>query len=132
MIYAIGILDDVRQAHEYAVQKYIGRPTGIPDERMIYYPIWSTWARYKRDVDHGVVQKFANEILKYGFPNSQLEIDDLWEVCYGSQTVDREKFPSMRNTVDQLKAKGFRVTIWTHPFINKGCEPWYSEALNKG
>ncbi|XP_063829756.1 myogenesis-regulating glycosidase-like [Ostrinia nubilalis] len=132
LIYAIGIFEDVRKAHEYAVERYLEKPTGIPDEKMITYPIWSTWARYKRDVNHDVVLKFADEILKYDFPNSQLEIDDLWETCYGSQTIDKERFPNMKGTVDQLKEKGFRVTIWSHPFINKGCEPWYSDAKEKG
>ncbi|XP_037292253.1 myogenesis-regulating glycosidase [Manduca sexta] len=132
LVYAIGIFDDVKQAHQYAVEKYLLKPVGIPDERMIQFPIWSTWARYKRSVSHNVVLKYAEEISGYGFPNSQLEIDDLWEVCYGSQTVDVRRFPNLKTTVDALKAKGFRVTMWTHPFINKGCEPWYSEAKAKG
>lgn len=132
LVYAIGIFDDVRKAHEYAVDRYLLKPKGIPDERMIKYPIWSTWARYKRDVDHDVVLKFADEIKSYDFPNSQLEIDDLWEICYGAQTVDVTRFPDMKNTVDKLKEKGFRVTIWTHPFVNKGCEPWYTDAKTKG
>lgn len=99
---------------------------------MITHPIWSTWARYKRDIDHDVVMKFADEILKNNFKNSQFELDDLWEICYGSLTVDTDKFPDMKFTVDSLKKKGFRVTVWAHPFINKGCEPWYSEAKTKG
>lgn len=127
-----GIFEDVRKAHEYAVEKYLEKPTGIPDEKMIKYPIWSTWARHKRDVNHDVVLKFADEINKHGFPHSQLEIDDHWETCYGSQTIDEGRFPNMKGTVGQLKEKGFRVTLWTHPFINKGCEPWYSEAKEKG
>ncbi|KAL4713789.1 hypothetical protein ACJJTC_012306 [Scirpophaga incertulas] len=132
LIYAIGIFDDVRMAHEYAIEKYLGKPSGIPDEKMIRYPVWSTWAKYKRDIDHDVVLKFADDINKHGFPNSQLEIDDLWELCYGSLTVDVDRFPDMKNTVKLLKEKGFRVTLWVHPFINKGCEPWYSEAKKKG
>ncbi|XP_004925059.1 myogenesis-regulating glycosidase [Bombyx mori] len=132
LVYALGIFGDVKQAHQFAVEKYLNKPKAIPDERMIKYPIWSTWARYKRDVNHDVVLKFADEINKNGFPNSQMEIDDLWEICYGSQTVDIRRFPDMKDMVGKLKAKGFRVTLWTHPFINKGCEPWYSEAKAKG
>ncbi|KAJ0175335.1 hypothetical protein K1T71_009476 [Dendrolimus kikuchii] len=132
LVYVVGIFEDVKKAHQYAVDKYLGRPKGIPDARMITYPIWSTWARYKRNVNAAVVLKFADKINKYGFPNSQLEIDDLWEVCYGSQTVDRRRFPNMRAIVRALKAKGFRVTLWTHPFINKGCEPWYTIAKKNG
>lgn len=130
--YAIGIFEDVRKAHEYAVDNYLGKPTGIPDERMIAYPIWSTWAKYKTNIDDEVVQQFADEILANNFQSSQLEIDDLWEVCYGSLTIDTSRFPNMRSTVQNLKRKGFRVTVWAHPFINKGCEPWYSEAKQKG
>lgn len=130
--YAIGIFENVRKAHEYAVETYLGKPNGYPDERMIAHPIWSTWARYKTDIDNDIVDKFANEILSYNFKNSQYEIDDLWETCYGSLTIDTSRFPNMKSTVENLKKKGFRVTLWAHPFINKGCEPWYSEAKEKG
>lgn len=132
MDYVIGIFDDVRQAHEYAVDVILKKPKGHPDERMLTHPIWSTWARHKRNISHDVVLKFADEITEHGFPNSHIEIDDLWEKCYGSQTVDARRFPDMKSTVDALKDKGFRVTLWTHPFINKDCEPWYTEAKEKG
>ncbi|XP_034833124.1 myogenesis-regulating glycosidase-like isoform X2 [Maniola hyperantus] len=132
MSYVIGIFDNVREAHEHAVATVLGKPTGYPDEKMLKSPIWSTWARYKSAVNHDVVLAFADEINRYNFTNSQFEIDDLWEICYGSLTVDVARFPNMSNTVSALKAKGFRVTIWMHPFMNKNCEPWYTDALNDG
>lgn len=133
LIYAIGIFQDVRKAHEYAVEWYLKKPTGIPDERMITYPIWSTWARYKRDIDHNQVLSFADQIKAKDFPNSHLVIDDHWETCYGSLSVDSERFPEgLKKTVDVLKEKEYRVVIWIHPFINKGCEPEYSNAKNNG
>lgn len=130
--YDIAIFDDVRKAHEYAIAQYLKKPTGYPDELMIKYPIWSTWARYKTLVNHDVVLAFADEITQNGFPNSQFEIDDLWEICYGSLTVDVLRFPSMKNTIDILRTKGYRTTMWAHPFLNKGCEPWYTDAKNAG
>lgn len=133
LIYAIGVFDDARKAHEYAVERYLNKPVGIPDEKMVTFPIWSTWAKFKRAIGHNVVLQFADEIIKHGFSNnSQYEIDDLWEICYGAQTVDVRRFPDMKTTVEALKSKGYRVTMWTHPFINKGCEPWYTEAKTKG
>ncbi|XP_039758521.1 myogenesis-regulating glycosidase-like [Pararge aegeria] len=130
MPYVIGIFDNVREAHEHAVATVLGKPTGYPDEKMIRSPIWSTWARYKSAINHDVVLEFADEINRYNFSNSQFELDDLWEICYGSLTVDVNRFPNMSNTVSALKSRGFRVTIWMHPFMNKGCEPWYTDALN--
>ena len=99
---------------------------------MVRNPVWSTWARYKIYVDTDTVMKFAGEIVENGFKNSQLEIDDEWEDCYGALTFRKSKFANIKSTTDALKALGFRVTLWIHPFINSNCEPWYTNAKNKG
>lgn len=130
--YKIGIASDARKAHLIAIEKFLKKPTGFPDERMVRHPIWSTWARYYKDISDSVLHSFADEILQYGFNNSQLEIDDLWETCYGSTEFDTNKFPNIKALTDALKSKGFRVTLWVHPFINKDCEPYYTNALNSG
>ncbi|XP_034833180.1 myogenesis-regulating glycosidase-like [Maniola hyperantus] len=130
--YDLWFFDDPKQAHQHAVDTYLGKPSGIPDYRMIQYPVWSTWARYSREIDQDSLWAFANEIRDSGFPNAQFEIDDLWEICYGSLTVDERKLPDLKQLVQDIKGLGFRVSIWVHPFINKDCEPWYSDALIKG
>uniref|UniRef100_A0A1I8MXX3 Glycosyl hydrolase n=1 Tax=Musca domestica TaxID=7370 RepID=A0A1I8MXX3_MUSDO len=131
-VYHIGVADNAKTAHMHAVETLLGHPTSYPDERMVKYPIWSTWALYKADINDQIVRGFGDAILKYGFENSQLEIDDDWEDCYGALTFRKSKFPNIKQLTDDLKAKGFRVTLWIHPFINKNCEPTYSDALNKG
>lgn len=130
--YYIGIGRDARQVHMEAVNRFLGKPRGHPDERMVKHPVWSTWARYKRDINEVVVQEFADEVTRYGFKNSQIEIDDDWEVCYGALTFRESKFPDVKALTTKLKANGFKVTLWVHPFINEGCEPWYGEAKEKG
>lgn len=130
--YDFWLLSDVKAAHKHAVENYLGKPKGLPDYRMVQHPVWSTWAQYSQDVDAKKVLEFARTINAHGFNNSQIEIDDLWETCYGSLTIDEKKFPNFTDTVKELKDLGFRVTIWLHPLINYNCEPWYSEALNKG
>lgn len=130
--YKIGIASDARQAHLKAVEHFLKKPLGYPDEKMTTYPIWSTWAKYRRDIDAIIVQEYADEIINNGFNNSQMDIDDMWETCYGSLEFNATKFPSIKSVTDALKTKGFRITLWVHPFINKGCEPYYTEALDKG
>lgn len=131
--YRIGIAKDPREAHLKAVERFLKKPTGLPDETMVKFPIWSTWARYKRDINEDIVRTFATEIKTKGFKNSQFEIDDDWEQCYGSLTVNMTKFPDMNGLTTWLRdEQGYRVTLWIHPFINEGCEPWYSEARDNG
>ncbi|KAF7399010.1 hypothetical protein HZH66_006907 [Vespula vulgaris] len=127
--YEIGVFRNPRVAHEYVVNNHLGKPTGHPNERMIKHPIWSTWARYKANISEYPVEDFALEIIQHGFNNSQLEVDDNWETCYGSAEFDRSKFPFPIRLTDILHYRGFRVTLWIHPFINKNCEPAYSTAL---
>ncbi|XP_055850100.1 myogenesis-regulating glycosidase [Episyrphus balteatus] len=130
--YQIGIGSDAKVAHMYAVKNILGIPTGHPDERMVQYPIWSTWALYKAEINDTIVREFGNKILQNNFKNSQLEIDDDWEDCYGALTFRKNKFPNIKQLTDDLKAQGFRVTLWIHPFINKNCTATYNEALQKG
>lgn len=127
--YELGVFGNPKAAHQYVVQTHLGKPTGHPNERMIRHPIWSTWARYKANVTEARVESYADEIIANNFNNSQIEIDDNWETCYGSAKFDPVKFPNVRALTRRLKRKGFRVTLWIHPFINRGCEPAYSTAL---
>lgn len=53
---------------------------GHPNRKMIERPIWSTWAKFKRDVNDEVVLEFAKEIVDNGYPDGQFELDDDWEV----------------------------------------------------
>lgn len=130
--YYIGVGKNPKEVHMKAVKEFLKKPTGVPDRRMVEHPIWSTWARYKRDVNESIVEEFAREIKDNGFENSQFEIDDDWEVCYGALEFRESKFKNIKKFTDSLKQLGFRVTLWIHPFINKGCEPWYSTAMENG
>ncbi|XP_031624032.1 myogenesis-regulating glycosidase-like [Contarinia nasturtii] len=128
--YNLGFGKDAKQAQRKAVELFLKKPSAVPDVRMVEFPIWSTWARYKRNISEDTIKTFASEIKLFKFNNSQLEIDDDWEICYGSLTFNRTRFPYIRRLTDNLREQGFRVTLWVHPFINKNCEPWYSEARN--
>ena len=82
----------------------------------------STWAKYKANINQTTVLDFAKQINKNNFPNSQIEIDDKWEKCYGTLKFDNKKFPNTTDMVSQLHKMGFRVTLWLHPFINNNCQ----------
>ncbi|XP_050451127.1 myogenesis-regulating glycosidase isoform X4 [Cataglyphis hispanica] len=127
--YKLGVFLNPKAAHQDMV-KILGKPMGQPNQRMIRHPIWSTWARYKTNVTEKIVESYADEIIANKFNNSQIEIDDNWETCYGSAVFDPVKFPNVSALMQRLKQKDFRVTLWIHPFINQGCEPAYSTALN--
>lgn len=128
--YTIGISTDARAAHLHAVEQFLGKPSGYPNVNMVKYPVFSTWAKYQRDINDTVVQEFANQIITNGYEESQFEIDDDWEDCYGALAFRASKFPDIKATVAALKAKKFRVTLWIHPFINVDCAAIYKVATD--
>lgn len=81
--YRIGGSVNARETHINVINRILGKPKGLPDERLIRYPIWNTWVRYGRTINQEKIADFANEITQYGFKCSLLDIDDFWEDCYG-------------------------------------------------
>jgi hypothetical protein len=59
--------------------KKLLRIVGHPDEWVIRHPIWTTWAKYKKDITDDIVVGFAQDIADHGF-TGQIEIDEFWEV----------------------------------------------------
>ncbi|KAF5297325.1 hypothetical protein FQA39_LY12164 [Lamprigera yunnana] len=146
--YTIGLLEHAKEAHLHAVQHFLGKPTGHPNYKMIERPIWSTWARYKKDVNDAIVREFAKEIADNDYSDGQIEIDDDWEVskttwfnistvtifqdCYGALTFRDSKFSGINETVTYIKSLNFRVTLWVHPFINLDCKKYLETARKYG
>ncbi|CAG9859821.1 unnamed protein product [Phyllotreta striolata] len=123
---------DSKEAHLFAVNNYLGKPTGHPNEKMIRNPIWTTWPKYKKYIDDDKVREFAKSIAAHNF-SGQLEIDEDWEVCFGSHVFNKAKFPNISSTVDYIKSLGFgTVTLWINPFVNNDCQNYSKEGLEKG
>lgn len=119
---------NVRVAHIHAVKNFLGKPSSLPDIRRVRLPIWSTWVKYKENIDEKIVYNYAEEIAQQGY-GGQIEIDDNWESCYGSLTPNENKFPDLKKLVNNIKRLNFTVTIWVHPFVNIDCEPTHSIGL---
>ena len=64
--------ENAKEIQIYGAENLLGLPTGIPDQRMMTDPIWSTWAQYKTNINDTVVIDFAGAIRAYGFNDSQV------------------------------------------------------------
>lgn len=103
--------------------KYGSAPISSAKIGMMQYPIWSTWAQYKRDIDQKKVLSFASQIVEQGYPRSVMGIDDCWSASYGELRFDPLKFPNPREMVEKLHNLGFKVTLWVTPFSDVTSPP---------
>ncbi|XP_053157463.1 myogenesis-regulating glycosidase-like [Hemicordylus capensis] len=117
--YQVCIASDITSVHKYMMQRYFKKPLKVPSENIFRYPIWSTWALYKKEIDQDKLLEFAQMIRNYSFRHSHLEIDDMYMQNYGDFDFDTLKFGRATELFDKLKKDGFDVTLWIHPFVHK-------------
>lgn len=110
--------------------KHFGHPTETPPEDLFTKPTWTTWARYKTAINQNVVLQYADDILAHDYPFNVLEIDDRWQVHYGDLGFDPQRFPNPKQMIDELHAKGFKVTAWVIPFLDKESQAFADGAKN--
>ncbi len=109
----------------------IGHPESSPPAELFIKPTWTTWARYKTNVSQELVLRFADEIIQNGYPYGVLEIDDRWQVHYGDISFDLARFPNPKAMIEQLHARGFKVTAWVIPFLDPQSQA-FADGKTKG
>ena len=125
--YTVCMSKNVREVHKYMLEKFFSKPLQTPDTRMLTSPVWSTWAKYKKNITQEKVLQFARDIVNHSMPISQLEIDDKYSTHYGDFDFDPAKFDDPIKMIKDLHSMGMRVTVWVYPFANLN-----SKALNDG
>ena len=129
--YTVCAKGNVLDIHRYMSERFIKKPLAIPDERMITYPVWSTWVQFKSMITQDQTVRFVDNIIRHKFPASQIEIDDMYMTKYGDYEFDVHKFPKPKKMLDYIHSKGFRITVWTHPFANVNSDA-FTEGRNEG
>lgn len=109
----------------------VGHPRSTPSTRHLALPIWTTWARFKEEINQSRCLEFAHEIRTAGFPIGTFEIDDRWQTAYGDVEFDPQRFPDPRGLITRLHAEDIEVTAWIVPFINPGAAA-LAEAVREG
>ena len=106
-------------------------PSGkTPDPMLFTSPQYNTWIELQYDQNENDILKYAEDIIKNGFPVGVIMIDDNWQDRYGTWKFDCEKFSDPRGMIKKLHAMGFKVMLWVVPFISSD-SPVYRELAEK-
>jgi alpha-glucosidase (family GH31 glycosyl hydrolase) len=125
----ISFSENAVEAYKKLIEHF-GHSTETPPEELFAKPTWTTWARYKSAINQDVVLRYADDIIKNDYPFNVLEIDDRWQVYYGDLGFDPQRFPNSKAMIDELHAKGFKVTAWVIPFLDPQSQAFAEGAKN--
>ena len=94
-------------------------PSGkTPDPLLFTSPQYNTWIELQYNQNEKDILKYAENIIKEGFPVGVIMIDDNWQDRYGTWKFDCEKFSDPKGMIEKLHSMGFKVMLWVVPFIS--------------
>ncbi|HVF96550.1 MAG TPA: glycoside hydrolase family 31 protein, partial [Flavisolibacter sp.] len=108
----------LREAYLGAMRKHFPPSGKTPDPLMFRLPQYNTWVELGTAQSQAAVLKYADGILKNGFPPGVFMVDDGWANYYGNYEFDPTSFPNPKGMMDTLHSRGFRVMLWVTPFVS--------------
>lgn len=121
----------LRDAYVSAKDKHFPASGKTPNPLMFKMPQYNTWIELGNNQNQKDILKYADNVLKNGFPTGVFMIDDIWAKDYGSFEFDANTFPDPKGMMDYLHSKGFKVMLWLTPFISPDGKE-YKELVRLG
>ena len=122
--------ETLKDAFLYASKKFFPPSGKTPDPLLFTSPQYNTWIELQYDQNERDILKYADDIIKNGFPVGVIMIDDNWQDRYGTWKFDCEKFSDPKGMIDKLHTMGFKVMLWVVPFISSD-SPVYRKLAEK-
>ena len=121
----------MRDGYLGAMNKYFPASGKTPNLMMFKLPQYNTWIELGTNQNQKDILKYANDVIKNGFPTGVFMIDDIWSKDYGNFEFDPTAFPDPKGMIDELHAKGFKVMLWLTPFISPDGKEYKYLVRNK-
>ena len=103
------------------IRTYTGL-TGRPDRP----PKWSfgTWMSRLGYESREELERITDRLREEEIPADVVHLDPFWMRANHACDLewDREQFPDPEGMIDDLHAKGFRLSVWEHPHVPTGTE----------
>ena len=89
-----------------------------PDPVFFSAPQLNTWVELTHNQNQKDILAYTKSMLANGVPAGVIMIDDTWQYDYGTWEFDPRRFSDPRAMVEQLHAEGYKVLLWTCPFVS--------------
>jgi len=122
--------ETLKEAFLHASREFFPPSGKTPDPLLFTSPQYNTWIELQYDQNENDILKYAEDIVKNGFPVGVIMIDDNWQDRYGTWKFDCEKFSDPKGMIKKLHSMGFKVMLWVVPFISSD-SPVYRELAEK-
>ena len=108
---------------------FLGKPAQVPDWS---FGLWLSTS-FTTNYDEATVNSFLDGMAEREIPVSAFHFDCFWmkEFSWSDFEWDSAVFPDPAGLIKRLHGKGYRVCVWTNPYIAQ-MSSLFSEAKEKG
>ena len=108
---------NLKEAYLAACKKHFAPDGNLPDELFFSMPQYNTWIEIQRNQNQKDIEKYADDIIKNGFPIGVFMIDGGWQKYQGNHEFRPENFTNPKAMFDKLRNMGFKSIIWVSPLV---------------
>ena len=120
----------LKEAFLFCSKRFFPPSGKTPDSILFTNPQYNTWIELQYDQNEKDILRYAEDIVKNGFPKGVIMIDDNWQDRYGKWEFDCEKFSDPKGMIRKLHDMGFKVMLWICPFVSSD-SPVYRDLADK-
>lgn len=108
----------LRGAYLAAAREFFPPSGQTPPAEFFTAPQFNSWIEFTYYQSQEGLLSYAKAIRDNGYPCGLLMIDCGWQEYYGRWRFNRERFPDPKTLMDALHGMGFKVMLWTCPFVS--------------
>ena len=113
-----------RRRQAFSAIGHVSRPAALRAQ-------YNTWIEMIYEPTQEKVLTYAKTLLDAGFPAGVLMIDDNWMESNGTWRFHPTKFPGPAEMSAELHRLGFKLMLWTCPFVSPDTQN-FRELENRG
>lgn len=107
----------LKEAFMAASKKHFPPNGIIPPEIFFTAPQYNTWIELQRNQNQKDIEKYADDIVKNGFPIGVFMIDGGWQKYHGNYEFRPEAFSDPKGMFKKINDMGFKTILWVAPFV---------------
>lgn len=129
--YSICASDNMKSLHSSMAEKFLW--DGLkPDElqavhSLLTEPVWQIAPTNEADV-----YNYTEDVIALGFlRQGHVLLSEEWQPSSGDFVLDESRFKSMKDTIDIIHRRGFRIVLTVQPFISTESENFREAVSNR-
>ncbi|XP_055388133.1 SITS-binding protein [Condylostylus longicornis] len=116
--------DDIKGLHRIMTQQNLWKNLKEPNIKVLHSvieePIWKIPTKQKASIlNETIIYNYSENIIQMGYMKlGHILVNEFWQQNIGDLTVHQSRFQNLKNVIDILHRRGFKIVFTIQPFVS--------------